>query len=320
MKINDRYNTAAYGGKDWDPRIKTHKEEIGNLWTDCGLDSEWNRLKSVLVHPPGEELFKVQDPNSIQMLGVPDLRTAKRQHDAIVAAFIDFGISVHHVAPKGKPSPNLIYCADLFFMTPEGAILARPASNVRAGEEIWIARRLSDMGIPILKTLRGGATFEGADALWLNQSHVLIGRGLRTNDAAITQVSKTLNELDVHVTPVDLPVGSMHLMGILRFLDKDLVLAWPNRLAWKAVEALRAAGYQVMYIPDELESIQSGALNFVTLGARQILMAAGNPKTQSFLEANGIHCRTVVVDEILKGAGGIGCLTGIIERDLAFID
>jgi N-dimethylarginine dimethylaminohydrolase len=80
------------------------------------------------------------------------------------------------------------------------------------------------------------------------------------------------------------------------------------------VEALRKRGYRVLFLPDETEAARGGALNFVTLGPRQILMAAGNPQTQAFLEAEGVVCRTVQVDELLKAAGGIGCLTGVVER------
>jgi arginine deiminase len=29
----------------------------------------------------------------------------------------------------------------------------------------------------------------------------------------------------------------------------------------------------------------------------------------------GITCQTVQVDELLQAAGGIGCLTGILERE-----
>lgn len=202
-------------------------------------------------------------------------------------------------------------------MTPAGALLARPASTVRAGEERWLARRLAALGIPILRTLTGTATFEGADALWLDPQTVLIGRGLRTNAEGLRQVSAALAEIGVQAIPVDLPVGAMHLMGILRILDGDLALAWPYRLGWVAMEALQARGFEVLLIPDETEATQGGALNFVTLGPRKILMAAGNPQTQAFLQSQGIQSQTVEIRELLKAAGGIGCLTGIVEREMA---
>jgi N-dimethylarginine dimethylaminohydrolase len=311
-----KINAAAYGGEKWSPRTLTHREEIGHLWSGCGINAEWTRLKSVLLHPPGQELINLEDPDTVQMLDIPDINLAGKQHKAISQVYQDAGVIVHYVDPEGTPSPNLIFCADLFFMTPEGAILARPASTVRAGEERWISRRLADLGVPILRTLRGNATFEGADAHWLDDATVLIGRGLRTNNAAISQINNTLDEMGVKVIPVDLPIGTMHLMGILRFIDQDFALIWPYRLAWEAVEALGSRGYRVFIIPDEPESIHGSALNFVTLGPREILMAAGNPKTQGFLESHGVDCHTVVIDELIKAAGGIGCLTGVIEREL----
>jgi N-dimethylarginine dimethylaminohydrolase len=311
-----RYLAAAFGGDRWSPRLSSHRDEIGVVWESCGINSEWATLKQVLLHRPGLEFLKLNNPESTQMLKVPDQKTIFEQHNDLADKFQELGVHVHYVDPDETPSPNLIFCADLFFMTPEGAILSRPASTVRAGEERWVARRLANLGIPILRNLRGNATFEGADALWIDFETVIIGNGLRTNPEGIKQITSCLNEMGVEVITVDLPVGSMHLMGILRFLDKNLVLTWPFRIAWKAREALEVRGYKVLYIPDENEATRKGALNFVTLGPREIIMADGSPNTQSFLENEGVICHTLSVDEILKAAGGIGCLTGILERNL----
>jgi N-dimethylarginine dimethylaminohydrolase len=62
------------------------------------------------------------------------------------------------------------------------------------------------------------------------------------------------------------------------------------------------------------EAVSGMALNFVTLGPRHILMACGNPNTQSFYGNMGLRYVTVRVDELHKAAGGIGCLTGILKR------
>jgi N-dimethylarginine dimethylaminohydrolase len=249
------------------------------------------------------------------MLAPVDLPRAQAQHDALAQIYRDAGATVHYVDPGETPPPNQMFVADLLFMTPEGAILARPASTVRAGEERNIARRLADLGIPILRSVRGRGTFEGADALWLDEQTVMLGRGLRTNQDGAAQVAQTLGELGVDVIQVDLPIGTMHLMGMLRFADDNLAIAWPGRLAVAGVEALRERGYQVLFIPDEEEALRGHALNFVTLGPREILMPTGNPITQRFFEEAGIVCRTAQVDELGKAAGSIGCMTGILERE-----
>jgi arginine deiminase len=309
----DPTGAAAYGGEGWSPRTAPLRDEIGRLWGACGLEDEWGPLRAVLLHRPGAELA-VADPDAAQLLAPVDPERAGIEHDALVRAYQDEGVLVRAVEPAGAPTPNLVFCADLFLMTPEGAILGRPASTVRAGEEIAIARRLADLGIPIVRIVRGRGTFEGADAMWLDPATVLVGRGLRTNAEGLAQVSAILGEMGVEAIPVDLPWGAMHLMGTLRIADRDLAIAWPGRLAVAAVEALRRRGYRVVFLPDGPAAERTTALNFVTLGPGRILMAEGYPVFERFFEKVGLLCRTTPVAELRLAAGGIGCLTGIVER------
>ena len=309
------HNAAAYGGKGWQPRQTTTRDELGDLWGACGQDSEWAPLKTVLLHRPGDELARLDDPNRAQLLDRIDLLRLQAQHDALARAYRDAGVTVHYVEPEDTPPPNLMFVADLLFMTPEGAILARPASSVRAGEERHIARRLAALGIPILRSVHGRATFEGADAMWIDADTALVADGLRTNPDGGQQVAATLAELGAETISVGLPYGAMHLMGTLRIADRDLAIAWPGRVPFAAVRALRERGFAVKFIPDETEAVHGFALNFVTLGPRKILMPAGNATTQAFYENLGIECLTVQVDELTKAAGAIGCLTGVLKRE-----
>jgi arginine deiminase len=306
---------AAYGGKGWSPRTAPLQQEIGQVWGACGVATEWSPLKAVLLHQPGVELEGLADPDKVQMLAPLDPSRVRQQHDALAQAYLDAGVAVQYVEPAETPSPNLMFVADLMFMTPEGAIVGRPASTVRAGEERFVARRLAELGIPILRSVRGTGTFEGADAAWIDAQTVLLTTGLRTNTEGAAQVTSLLGEMGVDVMPVGLPYGAMHLMGQLRLADRDLAIGWPGRVPYAAVEALRAQGYTVLFLPSEEEAVLGGSLNFVTLGPRRILMSAGCPITQAFYEESGIICDTVKLDELLKAAGGIGCLTGILERE-----
>lgn len=309
------HTLSAYGGTGWQPRPRSLREELGTLWGACGITTEWTRLRSVLLHRPGEELLASADFSAINMLAPLDLERAQAQHDAMAQAYRDAGVAVCYAEPPTVPTPNQMFMADLFVMTPEGAILARPASEVRAGEERIAARRLAELGVPIVRSISGQGTFEGADAMWLDPQTVILGRGLRTNDEGAAQVTTVLREMGVDVVQVDLPFGTMHLMGMLRIVDRDLAIGWPTRLAHRAVDALRERGYHVAWLPDENEARKGAPFNFVTLGPREIVMAAGNPVTQSFYEEHGITCRTVKVDELAKAAGAIGCLTGVLQRD-----
>lgn len=308
---------AAHGGLGWSPRTASLRQEIGKIWEECGVADEWSPLRTVLMHRPGSEMEAITDANNALMRAVPDAMLAKQQHICLSQAYQDAGITVAFVVPRDVPPPNQMFVADLFFMTPEGAILARPASTVRAGEERFVAEKLLEMGIPILRCVRGRGVFEGADAMWINPDTVAIGTGLRTNDEGAAQVTSLLHEMSLEVVQAPLPREAMHLMGTLRIADRDLAICWRSRVPPAVAEALRNHGYTVVFIPNEREAINGMALNFVTLGPHSILMPSGNPKTQSFYEDLGIRCVTVEVGELHKAAGGIGCLTGIIKRDLS---
>jgi arginine deiminase len=282
--------------------------------SEYGLWDEFSNLVSVLLHRPGEELSASSDPAAVCMLEPLDLSTARQQHDALAQAYREAGVRVLYLQPPALPPPNTMYMADLFFMTPEGAILARPAMPVRRGEERLAAEGLKTQEIPLLGAVREGGTFEGADALWIAPGRVLLGRGQRTNPEGANQVKVLLRGIGAEVVEVDLPVEVMHLMGVLRFLDADLAVGWPGRLPDKAAKVLESSGYRILF-PSEEEELERMAMNLVTLGPRRVLMPAGCPRTQGVFEKEGVTCISVDIDELSKGAGGIGCLTGVLHRE-----
>jgi N-dimethylarginine dimethylaminohydrolase len=311
------FGSAAYGGENWSPRTASHDREIGEVWHACGIDSEWRPLRSVLLHCPGEELnASLNNPEAVQMLDRVDLGRAREEHEAMAETYRAQRVDVHFVDPEQPCQPNLMFCADLFVMTPHGAVLARPASTVRAGEERQLARRLANLGIPILKTLTGDALFEGADLMWVDAKTAIVGRGLRTNDAAIAQLQGLLAELGVELVAVDSPFGIMHFMSLLRIVDRDLAVCWPRRTPHQCVRLLQERGYEVSFPPFTDDTASYRGINFVTLGPRRILMVDGLPEVRGWFEKLGIECLATPTDELTRAAGNVGCLTGILQRDM----
>ena len=309
------FGMSAYGGESWSQRQLTHAEEIGTVWGAGRVNSEWRTLKSVLLHCPGHELLKtIDDPNSFQMLAALDLGKAREEHAALSERYASLGVTVQEVNPDEPCQPNQMFVADLFVMTPEGAIIARPASTVRAGEERWVARRLAALGVPILKTLTGAATFEGADLIWIDDTTAMMGRGHRTNESAAGQIRTTLSEIGCELIVVDMPYGTMHFMGMLRIVDRDIAICWPRRTPHATVRVLEEKGYQVFFPPFEDDQPSYRGINFITLGPKKILMVSGLSVAQSFYEGIGIECVVTPTDELSLAAGNVGCLTGVIER------
>ena len=154
---------------------------------------------------------------------LPEL--ARAQHDALSDAYRAHGVAVHYVESTRPDKPNAVFVRDLMLMTPEGAIVTRPASTVRAGEERHVAAALTRLGVPILMTVHGHGTFEGADVAWVDRNLCFLAEGLRTNGEGADQVEQMLREIGVgDVVRVGLPYGAMHLDGLLNILDRDLAV------------------------------------------------------------------------------------------------
>jgi N-dimethylarginine dimethylaminohydrolase len=151
----------------------------GFLWHTCGSSSETGALLEVVLGWPPDTLASPRPPDDDLLIERPDLPRMRTEALAIEEYFRSRSVDVHWVLDMDAP-PNVVFMRDLFFMTPEGAVIARPAAEQRAGEARLVAARLADLGVPILATMRGDACFEGADALWLDPKTVLIGIG-RTN-------------------------------------------------------------------------------------------------------------------------------------------
>ncbi|MGE3796421.1 MAG: dimethylarginine dimethylaminohydrolase family protein [Thermomicrobiales bacterium] len=308
--------TSAYGGDKWDQRLRTFRQEMADWWGDWGVGSECGVLRSVLLRRPGSELDGIDDFDAMQMRApvVPEI--ARAQHDALSAAYQSHGVAVHYV-PRGRPDkPNGFFIRDLMLMTPEGAIITRPASNTRAGEERFVAEALGAIGVPILMTVHGNGTFEGADVCWVDEDLCILAEGLRTNRAGADQVERILREIGVaEVLRVGLPWGAMHLDGLLNILDRDLAVVWPRRTPFRVVEALRHREFRLIEIPDENEAQTCLPMNFVALRPGEILMPAGGTRAQERYEAAGVICHTVEIGELIKAGGGIHCMSGFLKRD-----
>jgi N-dimethylarginine dimethylaminohydrolase len=306
---------ASFGGPGFKPRSGTHADDIARgRWGACGVASEVGRLRQVLLAQPGPELELQGTPDEYLMLERVDLDAMKRQTLALKEVYRQHGVTAHVYDPVKRPPPNWIFMRDLFFMTPEGALLARTASEQRAGEERFAASALADLGICVLGAPRGNAVFEGADALWLDRRTVLVGVGNRTNELGLEFLRRVLTEMSVDVVPVEITPAVQHLLGAVNFLDVGLCALAVDGAGPTLRRELQARNVQFIEFGGR-EISEGRAMNFVTLGPRKIVMPANCPQTRARLERAGVTCVEVDVSEYLRAAGGMGCATGIVERE-----
>lgn len=307
---------AAHGGDGWRAREGTTADELGSIWAACGVSSECGTLRAVLMHRPGPEIDEVADAADALWHDLLDPARARDQHDRLADFYRGNGVAVYELGDVPLDKPNSYFCRDVFAMTPQGAILSRPASASRAGEERQAALALARVGAPILHTVFGGATFEGADVAVVSGDLVFVAEGQRTNREGARQVAQAYRDAGVdQVEIVQLPYGCGHLDGMLNIVDRDLAVVYPTQLPWRAYELLKARGYRFLDVPDAGEARRGMAINMVPLGPGVVVMPSGNPLTRAALEAAGVTCFEVEVDELMKGAGSVHCMTGVLHRD-----
>lgn len=259
-------------------------------------------------------MFPGGEPNDFLFLDWPDPERLRAQAEAVADFYQSQGVVVHWADSDEVPPPNFLFQRDLFFMTQEGALLARPASAQREAEARFAAAALSKLGVPILATPRRSELFEGADALWLDENRVMIGVGGRTNESGARFVSRQLSEMGVDSVTVELPRGVQHLLGVVNFADRDLAAVRRDKTTDELLGILREAGVETIFCDPGSEVSERLGMNFVALGARRIVMPSGCPSLRRRLSEAGITVQEAEVGEYLKAAGGLGCLTGIIRR------
>lgn len=303
-------------GERWFPPETTFAEDMPRLWGDWGCDSEVGRLRSVLLRRPGREIDELKDPLPYRWAALMDGERARAQHDALADIYRAHGVTVHYVENMRTDRPNAIYMRDIVFMTPEGAILARPGLGTRRGEERHAAETLARLGVPILRTINGDGVFEGACATWVDRQTVIIGTSSRCNESGVRQVEGVLREIGVtDIIHYQIPYGSIHTDSLLSFVNPQTAMIFPWQVPYDVCKALMDKGIKLIENPHIDEVKGRWALNFVALEPDKVVMVAGNPKTRALLEENGVTVIEADVSELLNGLGAIHCMTAFLKRD-----
>lgn len=304
-------------GERWFPRETTMAEDLDELWGDWGCASEVERLKAVLMRRPGPEIEGITDPAGPRWLEIMEPDKARAQHDALADIYRKHGVEVYYVEEMRRDRPNAFFVRDAFVMTPEGAILARPAMAARRGEERYVATTLARLGVPILKTVNGTGTFEGANVLWIDRRSVFLGIGNRTNLEGARQVEAELRRVGVEeVIYVQVPYGQAHLDGVFNIASRDTAACFPWQTPHLVAETLLRKGFRILEIQWPEEAKLGMATNFVAIRPGTIVMPAGCPRSRDLYLEAGLEVIEADISELRKGWGSIHCMTAVLAREI----
>jgi len=288
-----------------------------------GGQSEVAPLKRVLLKAP-KAAFAAVDAMEAQWrelgyLRKPELGEAMDEHRALRALFESLGSKVDLLPPHPATTLDSIYARDASILTDRGMILCNMGKAARASEPQAQGEAFVELGVPVLGEILGAGHVEGGDFLWLGEATAVVGRGYRTNDEGIRQLSEMLGAgVELVVVPLPHwkgPSDVFHLMSVISPIDVDLALVYSPLLPVPFREFLLERGLSMVEVPEE--EFESMGGNVVAVAPRVCVMLDGNPLTKRRLEAAGAEVHTYKGEEIsVPGSGGPTCLTRPLLREV----
>ena len=301
-------------------RLGTRGQQMGQI---VGGQSDVGRLRRVLVKHArdafGDAPSVARQWRDLRYLAPPDVPAAITEYDRFLALLEAAGVEPLHLPSHGTVGLDSLYARDVSVVCDRGVILCRMGKPQRRTETAAQEAAFDAAGIPMRGRIQEDGTLEGGDVCWIDERTLAVGRGYRTNDAGIRQLTELVRDCVDEVVVVPLPhwrgpEDVFHPMSIVSPIDRDLFLVYAPLLPVPFREVLLSHGIELIEVPEpEFDTL---GCNVLAVAPREVLMVAGNPQTRGRLEGAGVAVREFAGREIcLKGGGGPTCLTRPLLRD-----
>lgn len=210
-----------------------------------------------------------------------------------------------------------------------GAILDRNATHYKRGMERFYAKRLVEIGCPILYTVHGMGSWEASDIIFVSPKCAVIGMGLRSNEEGFRQIRPILEQAGVEEFLItEMPgywtyrkeqiggySGYFHLDGVFAMVAEGVAVVNTAGVGYHLLEKLHKKGVEIVEVPEKEGGRGYGAANGLVIAPGEVVVPAGSPETVSAIRKKGITVHEIDISEILKGGGGPKCITmPLIQR------
>jgi N-dimethylarginine dimethylaminohydrolase len=199
-----------------------------------------------------------------------------------------------------------------------GAIIPRCAIAPKREIGVIYARRLVELGCPILYTVHGKGCFEGGNVVWLDSKHVLVGISTRTNMEGLSQVEPIFRMAGVEqIRPVHLPgylsmkpskrvggpAGFFHLDMVFSMVDEGLGVIYPPGMDYDSLRYIQKKGIKLIEAP--LEEVQDYGCNILALEPGKVIIPAGSSYIIEKLLKENVEVIPLEMPELRAGGGPI---------------
>ncbi len=309
---------------------KLNDAEKARLSIAYGCD-ELGRLKSALVHTPGDELTLINESNYKDWLydEVPDIPGYIEEHRSYQELLESNGVRVYELGDYVdenvalmRKMPNLTFLHDIAVISTKGAILSKMRPSARENEEIVVKEALNNLGIHILKEFNGEeGFFEGC--LLLSRDAIFVADTERHSYPFIKEfISDILNDFkEVIYARIPKARRYMHPDTVFNRIKEDLALAYlpafeetclftedsVERIDFKKFMLER--GMEIIPVSDSEQSRL--ACSFVPLKSGTIVHYdnALDKETGEKLASEGVEIITFHPEAMRAGGGSLRCHT-----------
>lgn len=304
---------------------------------EYGAQTEYERLRSVLMHRPTEELKLITPGNKDAYLfrDVVYWKAFQEEHDFFTDALKGEGISVTLLGDLlneeqrrvANRLPNLVYTRDVLGVNNLGAMVLRMTYQPRFPEPILIEEGMKKLGIPVALKVTPPGLVEGGDFVWLDEETLMMGFGTRSNEVGVEMVKEILLGRNVkEMIAVPLPSFRVHLDGALMVMSPDLALFHKGSLGLFPSYIYDGEGVRLQFLEDYLKGkgldliyandteVRMFGTNIVGLGGGKCVSYEWNERIMGLLEEQGFDVIGIPGSQLSIGGGGPHCMTAPILR------
>jgi len=304
---------------------------------EYGAQTEYERLRSVLMHRPTEELKLITPGNKDAYLfrDVVYWKAFQEEHDFFTDALKGEGISVTLLGDLlneeqrrvANRLPNLVYTRDVLGVNNLGAMVLRMTYQPRFPEPILIEEGMKKLGIPVALKVTPPGLVEGGDFVWLDEETLMMGFGTRSNEVGVEMVKEILLGRNVkEMIAVPLPSFRVHLDGALMVMSPDLALFHKGSLGLFPSYVYDGEGVRLQFLEDYLKGkgldliyandteVRMFGTNIVGLGGGKCVSYEWNERIMGLLEEQGFDVISIPGSQLSIGGGGPHCMTAPILR------
>lgn len=276
------------------------------------VSTEYGVLKKVLLCSP--KFLDISTP--INVIAEKhhetkiDIEKACKEHDEFVEVLRSYGIEV--ILSEMHPRfPYEVNTRDLGVTTKKGVLFGRFYSPYRWDEHRLAEKTLKEHKISIYSKQHEG-TFEGGDFMYIDDSTVAVGTGIRTDSIGLSALKKTFDELNAEIIAVDFEEEYLHLDMILNVVGEKVAVVCKEALPKHIVDTLIQKGFELIEVTRE--DVFLHKCNLLNIGNNVIISHVQAADVNEKLRKLGFEVVELNLKEVLKSGGGPRCMSFPLNR------